>query len=145
MKIKTRKIQNAFLLLMLCFFVGLSNVSAQQLAATPVVYKTENTAALVTWDKTQYDFGKIPHDIPATAEFILTNTSDKPLIIKDAKGSCGCTVPTWKKDMIAPGESTTIKATYNAKKQGKFSKSVTVVTNLHEKPIVLSIKGEVAK
>jgi len=151
MNFKTKKnlntiFRNAFLLFGFALLINSNALTAQEFAVAPVNYVSETKeVADVTWNTTNYDFGEIAHEIPATAEFILTNTTNKPFVIKDAKGSCGCTVPTWKKDIIAPGESTTINATYNAKKLGKFTKSVTIITSIYDEPIILRIKGEVVK
>jgi hypothetical protein len=57
--------------------------------------------------------------------------------------SCGCTNLTYGKDPILPGKSTTISATYNAAAAGPFVKTITVVTNASEQPVVLQIKGKV--
>jgi uncharacterized protein (TIGR02145 family) len=66
------------------------------------------------------------------------------LIITSAKGSCSCTVPNWPKDFIQPGDTAEISIIYDAKKVGKFSRSVTISTNDTIKPvIILKIKGEV--
>ncbi|MEM9823298.1 MAG: DUF1573 domain-containing protein [Bacteroidota bacterium] len=106
--------------------------------------KTEvNSPQGISWDKTQYDYGKIPQNVPAEAVFTLTNTSNEPLIITKVKGSCGCTATAHSDDPVMPGENTTITATYNAKKKGAFTKTVRVTTNQSESPVVLKIKGTV--
>ncbi len=97
----------------------------------------------IEWETKDYDFGSIPQNVPAKAEFKLTNTGDEPLILTNVKGSCGCTATGYDKDPIAPGASTTITATYNARKAGPFHKSVRVNTNRSDKIIRLSIKGKV--
>jgi len=95
------------------------------------------------WDQTTSDLGKIPQNIPAEASFTLTNTSDKPLLLKEVKPTCGCTVAAYDQNPILPGESTLIKTTYNAKKTGNFQKTIKVLTNLSDKHIPLKLKGEV--
>ena len=77
--------------------------------------------------------------------FEFTNTGDKPLIIKDAKSSCGCTVPSFPKDPIAPGASEKIEVQYNMN-PGPISKTITVESNAVNKPngvVPLRIKGTV--
>ena len=65
-------------------------------------------------------------------------------MITNAKGSCGCTVPTWPKEAIAPGESSVIKVHYATNRTGAFSKSVTLISNAVNEPTkVLHIKGTV--
>ena len=67
----------------------------------------------------------------------------EPLIIKKAKGSCGCTVPTWPKEPIAPGATAEIGVKYATTRVGKFTKTITLTTNASKKPVILTIKGEV--
>ncbi|MEM9917104.1 MAG: DUF1573 domain-containing protein [Bacteroidota bacterium] len=132
------------LILCLSLIVSASMLHAQNLAVayTPETKNVEEEAA-ISWDKMVHDFGTIPQGEPATAEFVLTNNSDTPLIITKVKGSCGCTATFHEDDPVAPGEQTIIKATYNAKKVGAFTKTVKVTTTLESLPIVLSIKGKV--
>ena len=77
--------------------------------------------------------------------FEFTNTGDEPLVIKNAKSSCGCTVPEWPKDPIAPGGKGQIKVQYNMN-PGPISKTITIESNAINKPngmIPLRIKGTV--
>jgi Protein of unknown function (DUF1573) len=94
------------------------------------------------WEKSTHSFGKIEQNKPVTAVFEFTNTGDTPLIITQAQGSCGCTVPSYTKEPIAPGQTGTVKAVYNAANSGVFNKTVTVTANT-EQSKVLTITGEV--
>lgn len=126
------------LLLSLCMMVMLSfTVLSQTEKTTPVI--TETTQK-VSWDSQEYDFGSIPKNMAAEAEFVFTNTSKEPVIISKVKSSCGCTVTGYDKSPVLPGQSSTITATYNAKKVGAFRKSIRVSTNDFE-PYTLIIKG----
>lgn len=101
-------------------------------------------AAAFSWSNTKIDFGKIQQGVPKTATFEFTNSGDVPLVITNAKGSCGCTVADFPKDTpIMPGQSAKITATYNAANPGQFTKTVTVTANTAEKTHVLTITGEV--
>lgn len=65
-----------------------------------------------------------------TRNFVFKNTGNAPLLITNAVGSCGCTVPEWPKEPIAPGKTGTIKITYDiANRPGKIDKVVTITTN----------------
>ena len=97
----------------------------------------------VSWNSTEFDFGEIQQNVPATATYELTNNGDLPLFIENVKVGCGCTTPKYSTEAIKPGQTTIIEATYNAKKIGKFNKTATVSTNLSDKPTVLRLKGEV--
>ena len=99
-------------------------------------------SALFKWGKTIHDFGRIAQGKPVVAEFTFTNTGELPLLINNAKGSCGCTGVEHPKAAIMPGGSGTIKATFNAAQFGSFNKSVTVESNAEGGAMVLYVKGE---
>lgn len=109
-----------------------------------VALKTEKTkAAVFEWKATSHDFGKIPQGTPVTAEFVFKNSGNAPLVISNAQGSCGCTVPEYTKSPIAPGKEGIIKATFNAAASGPFNKTVTITANTEKGQEILTIKGEV--
>lgn len=91
------------------------------------------------------DYGVIEQGSEPFRVFTFTNTGTEPLIITQAKGSCGCTVPTYPKEPIAPGETGEIKVRYDTNRLGKFTKRVTLTTNAPEDKTMLTIKGEVLK
>lgn len=101
--------------------------------------------SMLTFDKMDHNFGQIAQGIPQVATFELTNNSEEALILTKVKGSCGCTATSYAKEPVAPGTTTLIEATYNAKNLGQFSKTVSVYTNLQEEPLVLTIRGKVVK
>jgi len=77
--------------------------------------------------------------------FEFINTGNEPLLIKNVKSSCGCTVPEWPKEPIAPGAKSQIKVQYNMN-PGPISKTITVESNAINKPngmVPLRIKGTV--
>src|SRR5690554_5326431 len=76
------------------------------------------------------DLGTIENGGKAIATVQIKNTGDKPLIISDAKASCGCTVPSWPKEPILPGKSAPMTVQYTTTtKPGSFSKTVTINSN----------------
>lgn len=91
----------------------------------------------------KYDFGKVKQAVPASYSFEITNKSDKPLVIENAHATCGCTVPSYQKDPILPGKSTTIKVEYNAMNGGHFDKFVYVKFAGIADEKTLAITGEV--
>ncbi len=99
--------------------------------------------ATIEWGFTEFDFGKIERNKPVTVEFTFKNPGMLPLVILDVKSSCGCTVPEYPKQPLAPGTEGKIVVTYDAKLSGYFSKTVTVQTNTSEGITQLYIKGEV--
>lgn len=100
--------------------------------------------AEITFEKEVHDFGTLEYEGNGTYEFKFKNTGAEPLIISDAKGSCGCTVPTYPKNVpIKPGESQVIKVTYDTKRPGAFTKTVTINSNAKTPQKVITIKGTV--
>lgn len=99
--------------------------------------------AVVKFDKSTINFGEFEESKVQTCEFVFTNTGDKPLVIQQAFGSCGCTVATPPKDPIAPGEKGVIKVSYNGKGryEGTFSKLITVRSNASNSIVRLYIRG----
>jgi hypothetical protein len=98
----------------------------------------------ITFSKEVHDYGNIKYDGDPNCSFEFTNTGDEPLIISNAKGSCGCTVPEWPKEPIAPGAKATIKVKYDTKRSGPINKSVTISSNaVNEPEKMVKIKGEV--
>ncbi|MBM3423974.1 MAG: DUF1573 domain-containing protein [Bacteroidetes bacterium] len=98
----------------------------------------------ISFNKEVHDYGTIKYDGDPNCAFEFTNTGDEPLIISNCKGSCGCTVPEWPKEPIAPGAKGVIKVKYDTKRPGPISKSVTISSNaINEPEKVVKIKGEV--
>ncbi|TRX04281.1 DUF1573 domain-containing protein [Flavobacterium gawalongense] len=90
------------------------------------------------------DYGTIAHNADGKREFVFTNNGTKPLIITNAQGSCGCTVPTSPKEPIAPGAKGVIGVKYATDRVGAFTKTVTITSNAEGQPTkVLTIKGTV--
>jgi hypothetical protein len=100
--------------------------------------------AVISVDKESHDYGEIEKGGDPYCEFTITNKGTEPLIISNAKGSCGCTVPEWSKEPILPGESSIMRVKYDTKRVGPINKSVTVTTNAVNEPTkVLRIMGKV--
>ena len=90
------------------------------------------------------DYGEVPYNGNGECEFVFTNTGNEPLIVQKPKSSCGCTVPSWPREPILPGESDSIKVTYKTNRVGAINKSITVTSNaLVNSTVVLRIKGRV--
>jgi hypothetical protein len=102
-------------------------------------------APKINFEKEVIDYGTIEKGANGVRNFEFTNTGKEPLIITKAKGSCGCTVPSWPKKPIAPGEKAKIKVKYDTKRVGPINKSVTVHSNAATPVKVLRIKGKVER
>lgn len=100
----------------------------------------------VTWLQTTHDFGAFNEDLGAVdAIFEMVNTSGAPVRIIDARATCGCTVPEYPREEIAPGDTARLRATYLASgRPGKFSKNIYVRTSAEpSKQQTLTVSGTV--
>jgi len=123
----------------------IGGVVLTQAQTTAPTEKQTTNGPVMDFESAVIDYGLIEHNSDGKREFVLTNNGNAPLIISNAKGSCGCTVPTWPKAPIAPGESAAIGVKYATNRIGKFTKTITLTTNSPEKTKILTIKGEVKK
>lgn len=137
-----------FILSALFLLVGLVGAQAQPQKTEVNVAKTQSAsakAAEIKFETLSHDFGSFSEKDPVVkCTFNFTNVGDAPLIIHQAIASCGCTIPSYTKDPIKPGEKGTIEVTYNGKGKfpGKFRKTITVRTNAKDTAVVrLSIEG----
>jgi len=99
--------------------------------------------AEISFEKEVHDYGVIEQNANGVYEFVFTNTGTEPLLITNARGSCGCTVPTWPREPIQPGASSTISVKYDTKRIGLINKSVTITSNAETSTKIIRIKGEV--
>jgi hypothetical protein len=124
--------------------------TAAPAAATPAPMESVTAPAKVggpvmTFEKMEIDYGTIAQGADPLRRFKFKNTGTEPLTIKNARGSCGCTVPSYKKEPIAPGETSEIEVRYDTQRIGDFAKSVTIETNEGDNARVLMIKGKVTE
>jgi hypothetical protein len=102
------------------------------------------TKTSIKFDKVEHNFGKMKQGDVVECAFKVTNTGSEPLIIEEAHGSCGCTVPDYPKEPIPAGQTRDIKVKFNsAGKKGNQSKTVTLTANSDPIQSVLTIKAEV--
>lgn len=130
-------------ILSLALLLGFLTANAQKIEA-PKTQTIENTAnSTIDFVSKVVDYGTIEHNSDGVRKFVFKNNGTEPLIIKKAKGSCGCTVPTVPKEPIAPGETGEIGVKYATNRVGPFTKTITLTTNASKKPVILTIKGKV--
>ncbi|TCI94757.1 DUF1573 domain-containing protein [Tenacibaculum sp. M341] len=97
------------------------------------------------FDTEVIDYGKVAHGSEGKRTFEFTNVGEAPLIIKDVKSTCGCTVPSKPEKPIMPGEKGKIEVSYDTKRPGGFSKAITVYSNAKQERKMLKIKGFIVK
>ena len=121
------------------------NAQTDKPAATPAAAPAApaSTAEMV-FEAEEFNFGTIKQGESVTHEFTFTNNGKDDLIITNAQGSCGCTVPLYPKEAIKKGAKATIKVTFNsAGKMGLQDKTVTITSNAKNSPKILHLKGTV--
>jgi hypothetical protein len=100
--------------------------------------------AEISFAETQFNFGEIIQGQVVETDFGFTNTGKNDLVIYDAKGSCGCTVPEWPKDPVRPGEKGKIHVKFDStNKEGHQTKTVTLTCNTQPNQVTLQIVGDV--
>ncbi|MCD9585353.1 DUF1573 domain-containing protein [Tenacibaculum maritimum] len=101
-------------------------------------------APAIKFDRTVHDFGTVNEGEIVETSFTITNSGNSNLVITNAQATCGCTVPVWPKEAIAPGKTGEIKVKFNTSgKPNKQSKSVTLHTNTAQGREVVKITGMV--
>jgi hypothetical protein len=122
------------------------NVSAntQSNNAMETQVNTNGALPVFSFNEENHDFGSIEEGVIAKYDFEFTNTGDAPLIITNASGSCGCTVPSWPREPIAPGETGKIHVEFNSNgRTGNQTKTVTLSSNTVPNKKVLRISAQV--
>jgi len=98
----------------------------------------------MTFDETEFKFGTVDEGEVVSHTFKFTNTGSNPLIISNAKGSCGCTVPQWPREPIPAGEAGSITVEFNSKgKKGPRNQKVTITANTDPVQSFVALVGEV--
>ncbi|TNE61980.1 MAG: DUF1573 domain-containing protein [Bacteroidetes bacterium] len=104
----------------------------------------EGSLTSIKYDELAFDFGVVDEGTVVKHVYNFTNTGSEPLVISNAKGSCGCTVPTWPKQPVPPGGTGELVVEFNTKgKPGRQSKQVTVTANTNPTDTHIEIHGEV--
>ena len=85
--------------------------------------------ALMVFDNTTVDMGKIEYGKKAEAIFKFKNKGNLPLVILSCRADCGCTTPKWTKAPVKPGEEGEISVVYNSEITGPFNKNIVITSN----------------
>ena len=131
--------------LFLCFAFANAQENKMAAPATNVpATAVDKNAPELKFDIETYDFGTIKQGDKVTHDFDFVNTGKEPLVITQASGSCGCTVPQWPKEPIAKGSKATVHVEFNSTgKMGMQDKTVTITSNSKSGQKVLHLKGNV--
>lgn len=140
-----KKIITLAMLVVLGVVTSTAQETSKKLKATNTKVATAkvNGAGMVFVTET-LDYGTVAYNSDGKREFVFTNNGNKPLIITNAQGSCGCTVPSYPKEPIAPGAKGIIGVNYDTSRAGQaFTKTITLTTNAVVPSKTLTIKGNV--
>ena len=129
-----------FFLLSMFVSMALTVLNAQDV--TPA--EQNNDGPKIEFSEQEHNYGTLQKGGDGTCEFVYTNQGNEPLILSNVKASCGCTVPTWTKEPIMPGQTGSITVRYNTNNVGAFTKTITVTSNAVNSPrLTLKIRGKV--
>lgn len=121
-----------------------ANIGGPDLPETAAAKPADGKYAVMSFDTKEHDFGNINEGDKVSYTFKFVNTGQADLIISDAKGSCGCTVPEFPKEAIKPGAEGKIKVIFNsANKPNKQRKTVTIHANTISGKEMLTIMADV--
>jgi hypothetical protein len=104
-----------------------------------------DTTLVIQFETMVHDYGTIVKGADGSCEFVFKNLGKSPLILNNVQASCGCTVPDWTREPVQPGKTGVIKVKYNTMIVSAFNKSITVMSNAKNSPVILSIKGVVTE
>jgi hypothetical protein len=137
-----------YLTLALFVFAGCNKSKDGSALEASTIEKSESNVKepKFSFNETAWDFGKITEGDRVEHTFKFKNVGESDLIISNCSASCGCTIPNWPKEPIAPGESGTIKVEFNsAGKSDLVTKDVTILANTNPVKTMLQIKVFVEK
>ncbi len=125
----------------LVLFVGIFSLSIN--AQTKEEIKKDFKGPIFQFENEIIEYGDIAQNSDGNRVFKFKNIGQGPLIIKNIKSSCGCTVPKKPEEPIMPGETGEIKVKYATNRVGPFSKTITITSNAFASQKIVRIKGRV--
>ena len=137
-KDKRMKSKTTRLIWILALLAGLSaacNQTGEQ--------KARSGGEEIWFEEILHDYGEIPVGSDGTWSFVFKNLGKESILVNRVRSTCGCTVPAWPREPIAPGDTGKITVKYNTAQTGTFLKSVLVYSTAANSPVKLQIKGKV--
>ena len=120
---------------------AVGKINQDNLAQAEKVAEQSKQFPEIKFEETTHDFGEIKQNVKVETSFVFKNTGKVPLVISNASSSCGCTVPEYPKEAIAPGKKEKIKVEYNGSGKDAITKTVTLTTNTEKGTETLTIKA----
>lgn len=135
------------LLSITCFLLIITSTScSESVKKEETTQKTDSISSSPTlsFEESTHDFGTVLQGEKVSHSFTFTNNGNADLIISSATGSCGCTVPSFPKEPIAPGKSGKINVVFDSEgKMGRVDKSVTIMSNCNPNMQNISISANI--
>ncbi|MBR1774615.1 MAG: DUF1573 domain-containing protein [Bacteroidales bacterium] len=125
---------------LLLTFAVVFGVNAQEKTGAKV---SGGTQAEITFTELEHDYGEVEKGGNGICEFVYKNTGKAPLMLTNVRSSCGCTIPSWSKEPLMPGQTAKIQVKYNTNNVGTINKTITVESNAASGKTILKIKGKV--
>ena len=97
----------------------------------------------IWFEEILHDYGEIPNGGDGEYSFVFKNLGEEAIVINRVRSTCGCTIPAWSKEPVAPGDKGKVTVEYNTAQTGTFVKSVYVYSSAANSPVKLQIKGKV--
>jgi len=139
-----KKVIMAVLCLTMSTFATKAQEKGELSVNTQTAPKSDPDAGKFKFKEETHDYGEVPEGPLAEYDFEFKNTGKKPIVIQDAHGSCGCTVPTWPHEPIMPKQKAIIHVAYTTNgRPGPIMKDITINSNAQQSPMMLHIKGTV--
>ena len=105
---------------------------------------TLGSAPIMTFNEIKHDFGKITEGEKISYSFVFKNTGGSDLVVSSAHGSCGCTIPSFPKEPVKPGQDSKIDVVFDSSdKSGLVEKTVTIVTNCNPSTKVITFTATI--
>ena len=142
-----------FIIVIFLIFSTTSCQNSEKKIPTDVVHNAKsaskkgnkNDMPMISFAKTEHDFGKLIQGEQVSVIFKFENTGKLPLLISKVSASCGCTASKYPTEPIAPGEEGRLEVTFDSKGQrGMQNKTVTVLTNTQPQSTILRLKAQVS-
>lgn len=134
----------ASLLLASCKENAALSIDEETAKKAEIAHADAGKVPVIKFAESEFDFGNIKAGDKVEHTFAFTNEGTADLIISDAKASCGCTVPDWTKEPVAPGKSGEVHVVFNSTgKSGQQSKTVTLTLNTEKGSEEVKFKANV--
>ena len=147
-----KKVVVAFFCLSLCIAASAQDAKPAVAAPPPLpggsraepAKPDPKDAGKFKFEEEMHDFGEVLDGPPAECDFEFKNVGKSPIIITEAHGTCGCTVPLWPKEPVLPKHKAVIHVTYNTRgRVGPINKDVIITSNAQQNPMKLHLMGMV--